>query len=101
LRCLGGGLAVGVSSENGRASAAASDGALCGVSAARFEGQLDKLSPSARKPAEPFLAMLEHRIQEKAEQRLNALDRLCACELRRAEAGEIDGFFEIYSTVLP
>ena len=56
------------------------------VDAARFKEQLQRLSETERKPAELFLAILEHQIAEKVEQRLNALDRLCACIIR----GDVD-----------
>jgi hypothetical protein len=56
------------------------------MEAARFKDQLEKLSDTERKPAGPFLEILEFRIAEKVEQYLNALDRLCACIIR----GDVD-----------
>ena len=56
------------------------------IEAARFKAELDKLQANSRQSGEPFLAILNHRIGEKLEQHLNALDRLCACIVR----GDVD-----------
>lgn len=52
------------------------------VEAARVGAELEKLAKNERKPSESFLAILEKRIKEKVEQRLNANERLCACIVR-------------------
>jgi hypothetical protein len=70
---------LGLEEALGRSRAEYSDSL---VEASRFRAETEKLPEASRKSQEPFFAILQHRIAEKLEQYLNALDRLCACIVR-------------------